>query len=136
CPFGNPADLLIRGGRREPGNPRRSAGRPRQRCGDADDVRLARGQREYAPPAATDEDRRTRPLRRSWATFEASAPILRSLEIERRVGREQLLQQANGLGEPIDPYLHGLDGDPKGVVVVGQPARTQAQLDPPARQDV
>src|SRR5467141_674285 len=99
------------------------------------DVGLTRSQCQHATTPAADEDRWMRLLNRKRIALELSDPVVLAGEREAAAGEETL--------DDLQPFFHSLDahtgtvvGHARLLVVLSQPARTQAELEPTLRQEV
>src|SRR5207245_1944306 len=93
------------------------------------DVGLTGGQCQHATTPAANEDRWMRLLNRKRITLELGDPVVLAGEREAAAGEKSL--------DDLQPFFHSLDAHARAVigharllVVLGQPARPQAEIKP------
>ena len=102
---------------------------------DADDVSLARRDGEDARPAAADEDRRHRPLRRARRELRALRAVVRPGVLDLLAG-EEAPQQPDRLEHAVDAHARLVVGDAQSVVVAPVPAGAEPQLEASAGEEI
>ena len=101
---------------------------------DADDVRLAGGDRQHAFATAADQDR-DRLLHRLRRALVVDDCVVRAAEIHRAIG-EQPLDDRQAFFEAADPHAGAVVDHAGCVVVRAHPPRAQPELHPPAGKHI
>ena len=102
---------------------------------DRDDIGLAAAKGQDLWSAAGDHQRRVRLLDHLGAAFGLRHRVVRAGEVHLIFG-EQSLHERDRLGQPRDAHAAAVERDAGALVVAIEPARANAELEPPAREHV
>src|SRR5579885_2056011 len=102
---------------------------------DVDNIRLAFGNRQHAPPTGTDQDRRMWSLNWRREILNACDPIMLSGKRQRLTG-EQSFEDPHSLLETINARARRIERQSRLLIFAAHPARPQPKFKAPAGEHI